>query len=186
MKKMLRPLLLLLLLCSTAAAAAPASEATIRELLTVTQVAKLLDGIWGQFDGITQNAVKMAMAGEKPSAEQQQVIDRMVRRSTQVVREEMSWQKLEPIYIRLYQESFTEDEMQAMLAFYRTPTGQALIEKMPALTKRTMVEVQAMTVGMMPRLQEVLRDFAAEMKAAQPAAKAPAAQSPKTPRKTDL
>ncbi|HTY98212.1 MAG TPA: DUF2059 domain-containing protein [Rhodocyclaceae bacterium] len=184
--KAFRCLLAFLLLCSTAAIAAPASEGSIRELLTVSRAGKLMDSLWGQFDTVTGNAIKMALGDKKPSPEEQQAIDRMVRRTTSLLKEEMSWQKLEPMYVRLYQDSFTEEEVQAMVAFYRTPAGQALIEKMPTLMQRAMLEVQTLMAAMMPKLQIVLQDFAAEMKACRPEAKAPAEQQAPPAAKSDL
>jgi hypothetical protein len=78
----------------------------------------------------------------------------------------LTWKKLEPQYIRLYQESFTEEEVAGMLSFYRTPAGQAVIDKMPVLMQRTMVDVQKMIVGITPQMKKIQEDFVAEISAA--------------------
>jgi hypothetical protein len=80
---------------------------------------------------------------------------------------DLAWEKLEPMYLRLYTESFTEEEVGGMLAFYKTPAGQAVINKMPVLMQKTMLEVQKMSSGLAPRMQEIQKDFAAEMKSAE-------------------
>jgi hypothetical protein len=162
----LKSLLLLLLFFSTAAFAAPASESSIRELLAVTRAEKLLDTMLGQFDTVRKNAVQLALAGNSPSPEEQQSIDRMTRKTIGLLQAELTWEKLEPVYLRLYQDSFSEEEVQAMLDFYRSPAGQSVIGKMPVLMQRSMAEVQAMLAALTPKMQKILQDFAAEMKEA--------------------
>jgi uncharacterized protein len=58
-----------------------------------------------------------------------------------------TYEELEPEFIRVYTEQFTEDEVRAITAFYRTPAGMRLVERTPELT----VAIQAVT---MQRMQE--------------------------------
>ena len=67
----------------------------------------------------------------------------------------MQWSALEPRFIEIYQASFTQAEVDGMLAFYRSPAGQAVIAKMPGAMQRTMVVMQELMNGMMPRLREL-------------------------------
>lgn len=45
-------------------------------------------------------------------------------------------QVVENVYVPLYSESFGEDELREMLAFYRSPTGQKAIAVTPALMQQ--------------------------------------------------
>lgn len=162
----LKNTLIALLLCSTNAIAEPASESSIKQLLTVTQVQKLLDGIRAQFDSIMDNAVQQSLHGETPTPQEQQAITNMKNRTVALMQGELSWETLEPMYLRLYKETFSEEEVAGMLAFYKTPAGQAVIYKMPVLIQQTMLEVQKMTSGMAPKLQNIQVQFAAEMASA--------------------
>lgn len=80
---------------------------------------------------------------------------------------EFAWEKLEPVYLRLYRASFTEEEIVGMLSFYKTPAGQAVITKMPLLTQNTMIEIQKLLSGITPQIQKIQEDFIAEMKVAE-------------------
>jgi len=164
--RVLRIGLVALLLGSAPAWAAPASEASIRELLSVTQAAKLLEGVRAQFDGLMGNMIRQAMNGRTPTPAQEQAIQRMKSRMVAVLQSELSWEKLEPMYLRLYRDSFTDEEVGGMLAFYRTPAGRAVIEKMPLLMQNTMVEVQGMIAGMAPQMHRIEQDLLADLKAA--------------------
>ncbi len=162
----LRSTLIALLLCSTTAIASPASESSIKQLLTVTQARKLVDGMRAQFDALMNNAVQQSLKGETPTPNQQEAIANMKNSMVTIMQGEIAWEKLEPMYLRLYKDSFSEEEIAGMLAFYKTPAGQAVIYKMPVLMQQTMLEVQKMTSGMTPKMEKVQEQFAAEMAAA--------------------
>jgi len=147
--------------------AEPASESSIKQLLAVTQAKKLLDGMQAQLDSLMDNVIQQALKGKSPTAKQQEAITHMKNNMVALLQGDLAWEKLEPMYLRLYTESFTEEEVGGMLAFYKTPAGQAVINKMPVLMQKTMLEVQKMSSGLAPRMQEIQKDFAAEMKSAE-------------------
>ncbi|WP_234083722.1 DUF2059 domain-containing protein [Azonexus sp. R2A61] len=159
-------LLASLLFATTAAFAEPASEASIRQLLEVTQARELIDGMHTQIDAMTNAGIDQALAGKTPSDGEQQAIDNMKRKIGLLMRDELAWQRMEPIYLRLYRETLSEDEVVGMLDFYRTPAGQAMIRKMPLLMQKLMPELQGMMATMMPKMQKIQRDFLTDMKAA--------------------
>ncbi len=72
---------------------------------------------------------------------------------------------LEPMYVRVYQKSFTQGEVDGMIAFYKTPAGQAVINKMPVVMQNTMNEVQQMMAPAVQRIQRMQQDVIAEMQA---------------------
>jgi hypothetical protein len=162
----LRNALIVLLFSSTTAMAAPASENSIKQLLTVTQAQKLIDGMRTQIDAQLNNVAQQALKGKTPSPSQQQALTNMKNRVTELIHGMLAWEKLEPIYLRLYKESFTEEEVTGMLSFYKTPAGQAVINKMPVLTQKTMLEIQAISSGLAPQMQKIQQDFIAELTAA--------------------
>lgn len=45
---------------------------------------------------------------------------------------------LQKAVIKLYDDSFTTEELEIMLAFYETPTGQKALERMPQIVARSM------------------------------------------------
>ena len=160
-------LALLLLLAATAAPAAdkPASDASIRQLIEVTQSRKLMDGMLGQLDSIMQNSMKQAMGNATFTPEQQAVVDRMRKKMVALLTAEMNWDSLEPEFISIYRQSFTEQEVAGMLEFYKTPAGQAVITKMPVVMQHTMGFMQRKMVAMNPKMQQIQKETLDEMKA---------------------
>lgn len=64
---------------------------------------------------------------------------------SQILSEEMSWDKLRPQFVKLYADKFTEEELDGILAFYKSPLGQAWNAKSSELTTEAVkVSGQAM------------------------------------------
>jgi hypothetical protein len=164
--KIYRSTLIALLLCSTTAIAEPASESSIKQLLAVTQSEKLVDDVRTQFDSLMNNVVQQAIQGKALTPKQLQAITNFKNRVVEIVEGELVWEKLEPMSIRLYKESFSEEEVAGMLAFYKTPAGQAVIFKMPVLTQQIMIETHKMMNVLLPKIKVIEQQFAAELAAA--------------------
>ena len=81
------------------------------------------------------------------------------------MKELLDWKKLEPIYVRIYQKTFTQQEIDGMIAFYKTSAGQAVISKMPAAMQNTMDEMQGLMAPVMEKMQRMQQEVAAGIKA---------------------
>jgi hypothetical protein len=148
---------------ATATANSP-SEASIKQLLEVTQARKLVDSIMSQMDNLMQQAVVQAAAGRDIPDSVQKEVDRQRTEIIAMMKQVLDWQKLEPMYVRIYQKTFTQSELDGMLAFYKTPAGAAVITKMPSIMQNTMDEMQGMMGPVMEKIQRLQQDVAARMK----------------------
>jgi hypothetical protein len=75
---------------------------------------------------------------------------------------------MEPIAIRIYRGSLTQEELDGILAFYKTPAGAALIKKMPRLAQAMSEELQKMLQSMLPKVTAIAKESDEEMKRAAP------------------
>lgn len=166
---MTRKLLAVLILAMSAmpALAAPPTEASIDELLTITQSEKMLETVFTNTDALMHQSLAEMTAGEKLSEKQQQIIDSATAGFLQVVRDEMSWAKMRPLYVQLYQESFTQEEIDGLVNFYKSPAGAAFVQKMPAVVQRSMVMMQSRMGPMMQKMRAVMQKAVEDAKAAQ-------------------
>lgn len=170
-------ILLVLFLCGSVAMAAdnpsptspapsnPPSEASVKQLLEVAQARKLVDSIMAQMDNLMQQSIAQATKGQTISPKVQKEVDKGRSEALAMMKELLDWSKLEPIYVRVYQKSFSQPEVDGMIAFYKTPAGQAVIGKMPAVMQNTMDETQQMMAPVMQKIQKTQQDVVAEMKA---------------------
>ena len=170
---MLKRILCLLLISATALSAAETvpSEASIRELLSVTDSKKMVDGMMGQMNMMMQNSIREATKGHEVSASEQKIVDKATADIHAAMGDVLAWGKLEPLYIRVYQRSLTQEEVDGMIAFYKTPVGQAMIHKMPVIIQNTMTEVQGMMAPVMQKMQQSQQALISEMEAERKKAK---------------
>jgi hypothetical protein len=68
-------------------------------------------------------------------------------------KEHMKWQELLPEYVRIYRETYSEAELRELIAFYKTPIGQKVVERSPRFTQKTTAVVQELMQKHMPELQ---------------------------------
>ncbi|MES2098699.1 MAG: DUF2059 domain-containing protein [Pseudomonadota bacterium] len=135
-------------------------------MLIATRAEKVLDSMFTIFDQSIRQGMAASLQGQTPNAEQQRILDAMPGQLAQVFREEMTWAKLRPIYVRVYQETFTQEEVNAITAFYKTPAGAASIDKMPVVMQKSMTESQALMGPMVERFKAIQQQVAADIQAA--------------------
>jgi uncharacterized protein len=160
-------LLILFLASPVLAGNAPPTEDSLRQLLMVTNARKLVDGMMGQMEERMKSSTQQALQGQTVSAEQQRIIDNMQNRTIALLKQEMSWEKLEPMYFRIYRESFTQEDIDGMLAFYRTPAGRSLLMKMPVVMQQSMTETQRMILPLVQQMRKIQDEALADLKSSQ-------------------
>ena len=173
---MFKRILPVLLLCGSIAMAAensspnspapsgPPSEASIKQLLELAQAHKLIDSVMAQMDNLMQQSIAQATKGQKIPPKVQKDIDQRRGEMIAMMKELLDWAKLEPMYVRIYQKTFSQQEVDGMIAFYKTPAGQAVIGKMPAVMQNTIEEMQQLMGPVMQKMQKMQQDVVAEMK----------------------
>ncbi len=152
-------------LAGGAFAAAP-TPLSVDAMLTATRAEKVLDSMFTIFDQSIRQGMAASLQGQTPNAEQQRLLDALPGQLAQAFREEMTWARLRPIYVRVYQEIFTQDEVNAITAFYKTPAGAASIDKLPVVLQKSMTESQALMGPMIERFKTIQQKVAADVQAA--------------------
>ena len=72
----------------------------------------------------------------------------------------LSWDKIKDDYVALYAETFTAAELQDLIAFYKSPGGQAFTRKQPELTMKSMEMTQKLMMQIMPKIQALSKELA--------------------------
>ena len=145
-----------LLLATPLAAAAPPSDAQVDELLSVMRAHRTVEALVPQVQASQQQMVQQLIAGQSLSAAQQRQLDAIVYRSNAQMLGSLSWHRMQPLYRDIYRQTFSAQDMTAMVEFYGSPVGQTLLDKMPLLMRNTMTAMQTL---MGPMLQQMQRDI---------------------------
>ena len=158
--------LAIFLLAPAMAWAAPASDASLKELMELTEMRKLIEAVPAQVMSSMDVYIQQALQGKAAAPRQQQAIDSMKKKMADLFTTELSYDKMMSMWLPVYRETFSDEEVAGMIAFYKTPAGQAVIHKMPTLMKNVMQTQQQLMSQLMPKFQEIAKDFAQEMQAA--------------------
>lgn len=157
--------LLLALAPAARAADTTASVASIREAFALIKPERMVDSLKADFGRMFEESFKEGAHTGTFTAEQQKVIDDFRDQVTAVMMEELDWTKIEPVVIDAYAHTFSQREVDAMTAFYRTPEGGAILEKMPQLTVQTSLLMQQRMRDLLPRLQVMQGEMIDRLKA---------------------
>lgn len=144
--------LVLSVLATTSALAAPPSRESVEQLLAVTNPEKMLGNVRQSIEIAIRSAVTQNTQGKTLNANGQRVMERYVAEANAIVKEQIAWDKLKPAYVQIYTEAFTQEEVNGLIAFYRTPVGQATIEKMPKVMQKTFAVNQQQIAPMVQRI----------------------------------
>jgi len=121
----------------------------LNELVNVMDMDSMIDSIYSQMEAMMQNMA--TQMGVQP--DEQAIFDEYYKQMTQIIKEDMSWAKMEPLVVDIYRRNFTEKELDDMLAFYKTETGKSLLAKMPVVMQESMHISQVLMQQSIPKIQ---------------------------------
>lgn len=147
--------------------AAPPTDASIATLLQVTQSDKMMDTMYANMEQMIRQGMQAAARGKTLTAEQTRVMELAPARLAAVMRSEITWAKMEPMVVQIYRENFEQSEVDDMIAFYRSPSGQSFVAKMPVVMQRSMEASQQQLQAFMPKLQAAMVEVMKEARLAQ-------------------
>ena len=139
------------------------ADADIDRLLEVMDMETMLAGMIQQMSQ-SQEAMVAETFGKDLSEADRARMRGLVAKSQARVNERMSWTVLEPIFRKVYAQVFTKEEVDAMTAFYGSPTGTSILRKSPQAMALSMQEMQPLMQQLMQDLQQDLRDMSADDK----------------------
>jgi hypothetical protein len=155
-------LLLLFALCLPLSARADdaSKRAKIQEMLELRHIDRSLDQMMNLMkqQAIAATNARLGSKGASPdlkaraAALQKQLFD--------FIESQLGWSALEPGFIDMYDQAFTEDEIDGMLAFYKSPAGVAMINKTPELTQKSAALASRKMLEIEPQLNKMIQDFA--------------------------
>ena len=169
MKRFL-PLVLLLPLTIPAHADDASKRTKIMELLTVLKV----DQVGKQIvDGANQQTEALGHRefGTTETPEQQKKVADLHQQVVTLIAPAVDWKTLQPEFVAAYNTAYTEPEIDGILTFYKSPSGQALLNKGPQIGQQSSQIVQTHMASVQPQLRQLVQNFA---KSSQPAGAAPA------------
>jgi uncharacterized protein len=153
-------------------AAAPAIDpkkaAAIEEIFRITKPELMTQGALEQYKTAFHQAASQGFEQEvrkfDDPAKYQADYKRLEDRVFALLSQRLNWQKMKPQFEQAYADTFTADELSGILAFYRSPAGQAYMSKSPTLMGKLNAIGQQQMAGAGPEIQKMTNDFMADLK----------------------
>lgn len=138
----------------------------------------------GQMDALARIAQRLVKAlipqakliGPNAPQEKKDQLADFEKKFAQMIDAQVGWDVMEPALTDYYQSAFTEEELDVILTFYKTPAGAALIEKMPAVNAQATQLLQTKMAAVQPQMKQMYEEFQKSQSATAPAT-SPAAPS---------
>ncbi len=142
-------------------------KAAALKLLNVTQTAELLE------QTTTQMTRMFSAMSQRPdiTAAQKKIIKTYEQKATDLLKTELTWNKLENEFVDLYTEVYTEPELTELTRFYETPVGKKMLEKTPELMARSMQISQQHVQLLIPKMQQLMMQMGKDLSLKTPAGK---------------
>lgn len=144
--------------------AAPPTVSSIEALLDALDEKSQLTEVYSSLDVINRQGATLRYGQGRPqlNAEQQRAVDIVVATAGNVYRRDLNWEGIKPDVIKSMQEAFTQEQVDAAVAFYTSPLGKAFLQGLPLVKQKTALLIRSRLEQIQPRaIQEVekaLRD----------------------------
>jgi hypothetical protein len=129
-------------------------KAKIEEMLQLTHYDQMMKQILEQMKGMQIEQMKKTDMPAEARAQSEEI----QQKTMALVADRMSYEKFKPIFIQIYAEVFSEEEIDGIISFYKSPAGKAMIEKSPLLMQRVMPMMQKVTADLQPDIQKIIED----------------------------
>jgi hypothetical protein len=164
----------LVLVLATAAPVVRADDASrlakAHELFLVMHMDRMMNQMMGQMTDFVkqqvQETAKSAPGADQMTPAQKKLTDDFLNKAMDATVESLGWKTLEPQYAKLYAATYTDEELDGIIAFYKSAAGQAMLDKTPDVTAGTLKIVEAKMVDFQPQLKAIQDDYLKQMKAA--------------------
>ncbi|MCH8558433.1 MAG: DUF2059 domain-containing protein [Balneolia bacterium] len=101
------------------------------------------------------------------------MIDMQIRQSPEMgmfedimksfLRKHMSWDAIQDVYVGMYMDEFSEEELKEITAFYRTDIGQKFVSKQMPMMQRGMAKGEQIVAENLPELEMMLQQRIEEL-----------------------
>jgi hypothetical protein len=169
MKRYVAVLLMVLAVgCSGARADEASKRAKAEELFTLLHMEQTMGALTTNVMKQVQMMTQAMPGADQATPEQKKIVADFQQRVLDLVNKRLGWKALEPDFITLYASTYTEQELDGIIAFYKSPVGQKMLDKTPELMTKSTEMTQQKMREVQPEFNQLIQDFMKQMAATTP------------------
>ena len=147
-------------LLSGQASADSASHASQAErFLELVNADRLSVPVYGQVQQMFAQRFEQTRAPESKRA----LLEQYQSKADAALDKAIGWEKVKPDLIKLYTDTFTEQELTQLNDFYESALGKKMLTKLPELNARSAQVTQAKLESAVPQVNKLLAEMTAEL-----------------------
>jgi hypothetical protein len=146
-----------------------AKRAKVEELMATMHIDSMMDQMTAMAKAQVEQGVQALPGADTMTPAQKKITEDYQHKSMDLVMGTVSYKALEPEIVQLYVDTFTDEEIDGISTFYKSPTGQAMLKKTPQLMAAMMQFMQGKIADLQPKLKALTDQFVKDMAAAAPA-----------------
>ncbi len=162
MKRLLLVSALLLCLPLSSRADDTSRRAKVQEMFDLMHMDRMMNQIMDTMMK-QMTAVSDQMMGNSVTPEVKAKVAAFQSQVVKVVEDQVGWKAMEPTLLNLYAQNYTDDELDGIIAFYKSPAGRSMLEKMPQLSAQSMQLTQQKLILIQPQLKQMVENFSRDM-----------------------
>jgi hypothetical protein len=174
MKRWSAVLVVVLALAPCARADEASKRAKVKELFVVMKLDTMMEQITKTIMDQTQTMIG-GMADTQITPAQKKMMDDYKDRLYKLVMDTMGWKAIEPEYVEMYANTYSEEEIDGILAFYNSPAGRAMMARTPELMQKSTALSQQKMAEIQPKMKalmdQMMKDMTEQLAAPKPAPK---------------
>lgn len=168
MKRLALLAVLALCLPFTAHADDASRHAKAEEMVTLLHSDRMVQQISANF--MKQiSAAGDHVIGPNPTQEKKDELTAFENKFSGMIDGQIGWSVLKPALVDIYASTFTEDQLTAIVTFYKSPAGSALVDKMPSVNTQASQLIQGKLATLQPQMKQMFEDFQQSQAAPHPA-----------------
>lgn len=152
------------------------AEEVIALLHSERGVQQVADNISKQVAQAAEKAV-----GTDPTPDKKAKLDQFEQQAHQLIEAQLGWKALQPGFVDIYAKAFTDEQLDGIIAFYKSPAGAALLANMPDVNTQIGQLGSSHVNAVQPQLQQLYSTFKQSLAAPAPSL-GPAASPAVTPK----
>jgi hypothetical protein len=142
----------------------PAKTALIEEMISLTHPDRVITQFLQQYKAAFSKGLEEAFRNElskhhEDASKYQPEIQRFEDQMFSLLADRLKWEKIKPKFVVVYDETFSKQELSDIVAFYKTPSGQSLLQKMPELIAKSSQIGQDQMIGATAEIQRMTAAF---------------------------
>ena len=131
---------------------------SVEKLFAVTKVEASIVAVRSGSEQRMKAMIAQMMSAYPDNPKLKALSDPLAARISKQFSDALTWEKLKDDYIKLYRKTFTQEEVDAQIAFYETPVGKLVVEKSPGLSVESSRLLQAHYLPVVKDMQVIIKE----------------------------